>query len=48
MQGCGSSDFILGQATRRDACHEEESEMRPSVLTNLDGSGTILFVYLVS
>lgn len=24
MKGCGTSDFIRGQATRRDACQEEE------------------------
>lgn len=24
LEGCGSFDFILSQATRRDTCHEEE------------------------
>lgn len=47
LEGCGSFDFILSQATGRNACHARGGSQRPSVLTNLDGSETI-FVYLVS
>ena len=47
LEGCGSFDFILSQATGRNACHEEEVRAEAVSSSNLDGSETI-FVHLVS
>lgn len=49
MMDVALSDFIRGQQLKRRLCQgRRKSEMRLSVLTSLDGSGTVLFVYLVS